>query len=301
MNHSLFLTDIIRITNLPKEEVAVIRHTLSDENANRTWRAGIDFFEEYQKIQPKDYFCKKRYIFSFINQKGTTARFIGVYEVERILPVKKAPRMKEYPLYADYSCNDLFYYDLKKTDYLKDLQGRLVIEWGTGARRIVQHKWDTLSKKAVISIDDRPEDIFPGYEKVLWSFSEMARYVNNPNKYPEIYKALAEVNGVYLVLDPVDNKQYIGSAAGIQGIYGRWKTYAKTKGKGGADEKGANKKLAAHLKKNPGRYLELQYSILVTLHRTGNSGKDIKAAVELENLYKDKLGSRNKVTGLNMN
>ena len=106
---------------------------------------------------------------------------------------------------------------------------------------------------------------------------------------------------MYLVLDPVDNKQYIGSAAGIQGIYGRWKTYAKTKGKGGADEKGANKKLAAHLKKNPGRYLELQYSILVTLHRTGNSGKDIKAAVELENLYKDKLGSRNKVTGLNMN
>ena len=37
------------------------------------------------------------------------------------------------------------------------------------------------------------------------------------------------------------------------------------------------------------------------LHRTGNSEKDVKVAVELENLCKDKLGSRNKKTGLNMN
>lgn len=301
MNYSLFLTDIIEKTGLPKDEVAVIRHTASDEKANRTWRAGLEFFEEYQKIQPKDYFSKKEYIFSFINQQGTTARFIGLYKVESIIPVKQAQKMDGYPFYEDYNREDLVYYNLRKMDCLEDLQGRLVIEWGTGTRKIVQHKWDTLSKKAVISIDNQPDDIFPGYEKVLWSFSEMARYVNNPVKYPEVYKALAEVNGVYLVLDPIDNKQYIGSAAGGEGIYGRWKTYANTDGKGGKDEHGANKKLASHLNSNPGRYLELQYSILGTIHRTGNSEKDIKAAVELESLYKEKLGSRNKETGLNLN
>ena len=301
MEYSLFLTDIIEKTGVPKDEVAVIRHTLSDEMARRVWRAGMEFFEEYQKIQPPDYFSKKKYIFSFVSEQGTAARFIGAYVVKDIVPVKSASRMKGYPFYADYERDDLVYYELERLDLLQDLRKRLVIEWGTGTRKIVQHKWDTLAKKAVLSIDDQPDDAFPGYERVLWSFSEMSRYVNNPVRYPEVYKALAEVNGVYLVLDPVDNKQYIGSAAGAEGIFGRWKTYANTEGKGGKDEGGANKKLAAHLNNHPNRYLELQYSILGILHKTGNAEKDIKAAVDMEFLYKEKIGSRNKETGLNLN
>ena len=301
MGYSIFLTDIIEKTGLPKDEVAVIRHTLSDTNARRVWRAGMDFFEEYQKIQPVDYFCRKKYIFSFVNQQGTSARFIGVYRVENIISIKQADQMKGYPLYEDYDREDLVYYCLKKLDCLEDLTKRLVIEWGTGTRKIVQHKWETLCKKAVLSIDDQPDDFFPGYEKVLWSFSEMSRFVSNPVSYPEVYKALAAVNGVYLVLDPVDNKQYIGSATGAEGIFGRWKIYASTDGKGGRDEGGANKKLAEHLNKHPNRYLELQYSILCVLYKTGNTDKDKKAAIDMESLYKEKLGSRNKETGLNLN
>ena len=301
MGYSLYLTDLIEKTGLPRGEVAVVRHSLSDEKANRVWRAGIEFFEEYQKIQPKDYFSKKKYIFSFVNQQSTTARFIGVYEVISISPVKKVKPMENYPICDDYSRDDLVYYDLRKTDFLADYQNRLVIDWGTGARRIVQHKWDTLSKKPVLSIDDRPDDVFPGYERVVWSFSEMSRFINNPVRYPEIYKALAGVNGVYLVLDPIDNKQYIGSAYGSDGIWGRWKTYANTEGKGGSDEGGANKKLASHLNAHKGRYLELQYSLLAVLYKTGNDDKDKREAIEIESLYKDKLGSRNKETGLNLN
>lgn len=300
MEYSLFLTDIIEKTGLPKDNIAVIRHSLSSDMVKKTWRAGMEFFEEYQKIQPKDYFLGKKYIFSFISQQNTTARFIAVYEVEGIIPVKEAPRMKDYPLYEYYDRDDLVYYKLKKMDCLKDLQGRLVIEWGMGTHRIVQYSWETLAKKSVLAIDDQTRDVFPGYEKVVWSFNEMAQYVNNAVKYPEIYKALAGVNGVYLVLDPVDNKQYVGSAAGVEGIYGRWKTYANTEGKGGKDEGGANKKLAEHLNKHKGRYLELQYSILAVINRTGNSEKDIKAAVELESIYKEKLGSLNSETGLNL-
>lgn len=299
--YSLFLTDIIEKTKLPKDEVAVIRHALSDDKAGRVWRDGMEFFEEYQRIQPKDYFCKKRYIFSFINEKGTTARFIGVYEVADIVPVRTAKPMKDYPLYGDYSREDLVYYDLKKLDILSDLSNRLVIEWGTSTQKIVQHKWETLSKKPVLSIDEHPDDGFPGYENILWSFNEMKRYIKTPGRYPEIKKALSEVDGVYLVLDPIDNKQYIGSAYGAEGIYGRWSTYADTDGKGGSDEGGANKKLAAHLNKNKKRYIDLQYSILAVFHRTGNAAKDKKTAEQLETLYKKKLGTRNKETGLNLN
>ena len=300
MEYSLYLTDLIEKTGLSKEDIAVVRHTLSDEKAFRVWRAGIDFFEEYQKIQPKDYFLKKRYIFSFVNQQNTTARFLGVYEVNSICPIKEAVPMKDYPLREDYLRDDLVYYDLRKTEILADLKNRLVIDWGSGTRRIVQYKWETLSKKPVLSIDNQVEDVFPGYEKVVWNFSEMSRFINNPVRYPEVYKALAGVNGVYLVLDPIDNKQYVGSAYGSEGIFGRWRTYANTEGKGGKDEGGANKKLAAHLNANKGRYLELQYSILAVLHRTGNEDKDMRGAIEIENVYKDKLGSKNKETGLNL-
>lgn len=299
--YSLFLTDIIEKTKLPKDEVAVIRHALSDDKAGRVWRDGMEFFEEYQRIQPKDYFCKKRYIFSFINEKGTTARFIGVYEVTDIVSVRSVKPMKDYPLYGDYSRDDLVYYVLKKLDTLCDLSNRLVIEWGTSTQKIVQHKWETLAKKPVISIDEHPDDGFPGYENILWSFNEMKRYIKTPGRYPEIKKALSEVDGVYLVLDPIDNKQYIGSAYGTEGIYGRWRTYADTDGKGGADEGGANKKLATHLNKNKKRYIELQYSILAVFHRTGNATKDKKTAEQLEALYKRKLGTRNEETGLNLN
>ena len=301
MKRSLYLTDIINITGLPKNEVAAIRHSLNHANAKRVWDAGFEYFEEYQKIQPKDYFDKKKYIFSFINGPSTTARFIGLYEVTDIFPISKAKPMKGYPLHDDYVKEELFYFTLKRLDLLEDLRNRLVIEWGKGTNNIVHHKWDTLASKPVLSIDDHSEDEFPGYEKVMWSFSKMARLIKDPIKYPDVYQALTKVNGVYLVLDPIDNMQYVGSAYGSDGIYGRWKTYAETEGKGGKDEGGANKKLAAHLNKNKGRYLELQYSILDIIHRTGNEKKDMDAALASENDYKEKLGTRNNKTGLNLN
>lgn len=301
MDNSLYLTDIIEKTGLPKDEVAAVRHSLNHEYAKRAWDAGIEYFEEYQRLQPLGYFDGKKYIFSFVNGPGTTARFIGLYELKDVYPVAKAIPMKGFPLYSDYKKKDLYYYDLQRMDLLEDLRNRLVIEWWKGTNNIVHHKWATLSKKPVLSIDDYSDDEFPGYSKVIWSFSKMARLVNDPIKYPDVYQALTKVNGVYLVLDPIDNMQYIGSAYGPEGIYGRWKTYAQTEGKGGKDEDGANKKLSAHLNKHKNRYLDLQYCILDIIHRTGNVKKDKDAALALESEYKLKLGTRNEITGLNLN
>ncbi len=66
MEYGLYLTDIIDKTGLPKDDIAVVRHTLSDENALRVWRAGIEFFEEYQKIRPVDYFSRHLYSISLL-------------------------------------------------------------------------------------------------------------------------------------------------------------------------------------------------------------------------------------------
>lgn len=127
----------------------------------------------------------------------------------------------------------------------------------------------------------------------------MARLVNDPVRYKDVYQALSAVNGVYLVIDPISHKQYVGSASGSDGIYGRWKTYAETNGTGGTGSDEGNKRLVEHLKAHPNRYLKLRYSILETMHRTGNEQKYRKTALELESSYKEKLDSRNMETGLN--
>lgn len=298
---SIYFTDIIDLTKLPHDDLVAIRHSLKYSNARKSWDAGVEFFEEYQCIQPEGYFKNKKYIFSFVSGPGTTARFLGVYEIINSYPVAQAKTMNGFPLPNLYS-EDVYYFEMKKLDLLEDLSERLVIDWGKGTNNIVHYRWEALKNKPVICIDEyHQEDEFPGYNKVNWDFSKMARLISDPVKYSDIYQALSRVNGVYLVLDPISHKQYVGSASGDKGIYGRWKTYAETKGMGGKEEDGANLKLAELLINNRDRYLDLQYSILETIPRTGNDRKDKQIACELESDYKNKLGTRNPDTGLNLN
>lgn len=80
MGYSLYLTDLIEKTGIPRNELCAIRHSLNHENAKIVWDSGFEYFEEYQRIQPLNYFCGKKYIFSFVNGPGTTARFLEVYD-----------------------------------------------------------------------------------------------------------------------------------------------------------------------------------------------------------------------------
>jgi hypothetical protein len=96
------------------------------------------------------------------------------------------------------------------------------------------------------------------------------------------------LNGIYLILDNTTGLQYIGSAYGSDGIWGRWKEYARTKD-------GGNKKLVEMVAVNPNCVENFTYSILQTL--PSNLNKD--EVIRYENLYKEKLGSR--AHGLNLN
>ena len=99
---------------------------------------------------------------------------------------------------------------------------------------------------------------------------------------------LGAVAGIYLITDTATGDQYVGSAAGSGGVLSRWRAYVNTK-------HGGNKKLKALLRRRPKAYRHFQYSLLRTLPRTMTP----KEVVELENLYKEKLGSR--AFGLNAN
>ena len=57
---------------------------------------------------------------------------------------------------------------------------------------------------------------------------------------------LSNVYGVYLILDTITGQQYIGSAYGKDGLWGRWSNYIHTK-------HGGNKILIELLKESPSR------------------------------------------------
>lgn len=294
MEHYTFcLSDVIEKTGIAHDDIALIRHTKSNDGFRKVWDSGEEFFEEYQKIQPPNYFHGKKYIFSFVGETKTTARFVGVYRVDGIR------KLDEFCVKNDYwnhfsSIHDLkndYYYDLVKLDILEDLQDRLVIDYG-GTRNIVHVNWNTIAKKPIVGISSRT---FEGYDSIIWTFSDLEKYIGHEDIYSDLYQALASVNGVYLVIDTVDYGQYIGSASGKEGIWGRWRDYLKTNGAGG------NKKLSEHLEQHPGRYKKLQYTILEIIPKTGTDAKDKEIVQKREAWFKRKLMTRNEETGLNMN
>ena len=110
----------------------------------------------------------------------------------------------------------------------------------------------------------------------------------HPEAHRDWQASLSSVAGVYLILAETTGEQYVGSAYGVSGIWGRWQNYA-------ADGHG-NNKLLKYLVANNSRYPHaFRYSVLQVLPKSTKDGE----VVRWESQYKVKLGSR--ATGLNSN
>lgn len=299
MQNRITLLDLLNLSGLNTDDIILVRHSVKSGSAKVVWddcivNGTLDMLEEYQKIQPEGFFKGKKYVLSFVGELKTTARFIGCYEIGQSHPCTKADKVSKFPISTMYDDSKNYYCNLKKTDYLADFQERLVVEWN-GAKAYVQYSKAAIANKPVVAIYPDAKHKFPGYDEVCWKFDQMKQYVENEDRYPEICSALSAVNGVYLIVDEIDGKMYVGSAFGKDGILGRWKVYANSDGTGG------NRGLIEHLRKNPNRYHDLSFSILKVLHRTGNKSEDEKRALVEEMLYKKKLGTLSGKHGLNHN
>ncbi|WP_051638451.1 GIY-YIG nuclease family protein [Butyrivibrio sp. NC2002] len=75
-------------------------------------------------------------------------------------------------------------------------------------------------------VTNRTVTPFSTYDEVELSFSELRETVDN--HYPDYYKALSCVKGIYMIVDGNTGKLYVGSAYGKDGIWGRWSSYSET-------------------------------------------------------------------------
>ncbi len=165
-------------------------------------------------------------------------------------------------------------YGMTRLDTLRQLEGRLRIEWGQSTRQW----WQVASQqdKAIVAIADEPAPPFPGWTAFRTQVDGLAAL-------PEEWRAiLTAARGVYLLVLRRNGQQYIGSAIGAGGFLSRWTSYA-------ADGHGGNVMLRGNKPED--------YDVCV-IEAASSSATDADI-LALEAAWKAKLGSR--AFGLNAN
>jgi hypothetical protein len=268
----------------PSRRTKLVRHQDSRIDIEALYIAGQ--FDVYQNYQSRLAFADAEQIISFRGGIGTHAIFVGIYSVDDV----DGPKRRKLPanfLFPDMNVSNHYFYSLTRDDKFESVRDRLVIDWGTGTRSWVQNFRP--GDKAVVEV--LPIGYvreFPGFLDFILRFDELKTIVGNPISNREWHRMLGSVAGVYLILDTLTGRQYVGSAYGGRGIIGRWADYARN-GHGGNDQ------LKALLAERPTATNDFRFSVLQTL----SSSLTKREVVAYENRHKEKLGSR--AHGLNSN
>ncbi len=149
--------------------------------------------------------------------------FAGLYEVNYRGLLEKDTSMPHMDGIDKAGSCDV--YDLKLLDKLQDLIGKLFINWGPGALAWVQYA--ARNDKPITEVrKEFREPLFPGFLEFIQPLSKL-------DSLPKSWVATLESSrGVYLLTCPKTKEQYVGSARGEEGFWGRWQNYVST-GHGG--------------------------------------------------------------------
>lgn len=225
----LTLRNILRLSGLDlSAKIKMVRHKVSREtimingkevegNPYEWYRKDKDKFIAYQSEQHRDVFKGVKYVVSFIGEDGTTARFVGVYEVEGEDAVRKSAVGAEK-----------FYYRMREVEGFEELKDRVIIDWGKAA--ITWHQWLTEGNdKEVIAITPGFEWNPPqNYEDIMLNYSQL-KYIICEKSFETWKRKLSDYNCIYAITDSCSGKLYVGSTYNREGgIWGRWKEYAET-------------------------------------------------------------------------
>ncbi|OAI25469.1 GIY-YIG nuclease family protein [Methylomonas koyamae] len=288
----LTLVDLFKHYDLNPAEIKLVRHgTEKTVEKNLSNPYILEFFQtkreqfcDYQSFQLPKKFDKAKHIAAFARTRGTTALFLGIWDVNGHLPVSDFDEQLSRR-FADWKkqygwTDDMVCYDLIPNPKMEELSQRLVIDWGKGTLAWVQNG---TTPKNILEIKPKNSiDQFKSYDEVLLGYQDLKQLLNDAAANSEWVIKLSAVKGVYLIRDRLKGKLYVGSAYGDKGIYGRWAEYAR-------NGHGNNQQLKEL------DYYHFEFSILETLP----FGFEDDAVIARENRWKKRLGTRE--FGLNSN
>jgi hypothetical protein len=257
---TLTLASILAAVQLDPADVLLIRHPLSNAHARLAYESGQ--LIPYTSEQGARFPIKYRYWLTFVGEEGTSARLVACYE-----------NLGNTIVDGQWGRQ----FDLVESEVLADLLGRLVIDWGGGARSWWQ-RGVMASLKPVLSILERQVRPFPGFERLVLTFPELEEIISQPRRYAAWHASMSAVSAIYLIAHRLTGKLYVGSAQGEGGLFGRWRDYVST-------FHGGNKKLVAEIQADPSSFQQFQFSVLQILSKTATS----EEVIALENLYKRKM------------
>ncbi len=279
----LGILDLLALRGYDRKKPAkLVRHKSPKDDVQDLLRRG--WFDAYQSHQRLPVFDGCESIVSFIGTEGTKALFVGVYRVTG----RRAGSEGKLPPGCPHTewLRDKYFYDLVREPGYEDLERRVIIDWGKGARAWLQR----VSNKEVVEILPKGQFLTPfrDYLEFTLTRTELVDLFAHEDANREWRARLSAVAGIYLILATTTGNQYVGSAYGTDGIWGRWATYAR-------DASGGNVLLRKLIDTDPAYPDAFSYSILQILPKTFARDE----VIGWERRYKQKLGSR--ATGLNSN
>lgn len=280
-SNNLRFNTLLDASGINPADVLLLRH--SDPKSTKgyspyeLWRDFPEKFETYQSVQSvksRTKFAKPFWAAFVVNSFGDSI-FAGIWkasyshQIEEPHPKPQAPGEFDLP-------NTLDQYQMDLSDALRGLIGRLVIDWEKGKERA----WVQLAinqNKTILEISRKEVDVpFPGLLRFMEPLSKIGSL---PRTWVSILK---EAKGVYLLTCPRTREQYVGSACGQEGFWGRWCQYVK-------DGHGGNVKLKSN---EPSDYQ-------VTILEVASSQASVEDIHGMEGRWQEKLQSHK--MGLNGN
>lgn len=203
--------------------------------------------------------------------------FAGLYEIFDHTPVAEDWVDPLQRLTRKQLGLELDIYEFRRLPEFDHLIGCLKVDWGKGTRSWAQRADNKSGNKPIIELTQSFfEPDFPGFTRFIGNLGSLPSL---PTSWIAVLKA---TKGIYLLTCPRTREQYVGSAYGADGFWGRWQAYVAT-GHGG------NVGLKS---RDPSDY---QVSILEVM----GSAVSVDEIIATEQLWKVKLQSRD--MGLNRN
>ena len=121
---------------------------------------------------------------------------------------------------------DRVHYRTSRRVACDELDGRLVVAFKRPSRQPYPFAEKLAPQLTVHAIRPRKQEIaeFPGYRSVRLTKRQLDLIVSA--RSGTWRSALADVRGVYVIADAQTGKLYVGSATGVEGIWGRWCEYS---------------------------------------------------------------------------
>jgi hypothetical protein len=215
---------LLKAEGIDPRDVRLARHHDNRPECKITpyslWRRDPTLLEKYQTLQGKDRFDLDKLLASFVRtpSSGKTL-FVGLYKVNG----KGVSDETDIDPSCDKPCPGIIKYDIARDNRLRDMQGRLVVDWGKGFLAWVQFA-DRNDKEILESLCSPEDEPFPGYFAFSCRLSEVSDLA------PAWIEQLSAAKGVYVLTSASTREHYVGSAAGHGGFFERWKQHAKAGG-----------------------------------------------------------------------